>query len=53
MIAADAGDPLIDAFMIGSRPAGDEDARALLSELVRDASANTSGGSSHDGDFTV
>ena len=53
MVAADTRGLLIETLVIRRGTARDEDSRAVSSELVPDASANASGGSSHDGDSTV
>src|SRR5437879_3178447 len=53
MVAADAGDVLIETRVIRRRTAGDEDPFAVAGELARDASANALRGADHDRDPTV
>src|SRR6266853_4854720 len=53
MVAADAGNLLIDTPVIWRRTARDEDPRALFSQFAPDASANAFRGSRHESDLTI
>src|SRR5207247_1474205 len=53
MVAADAGDVIIEGLVLRRRPSRGEDPRAGSSELGCDAAAHASGGAGDDCDFPV